>query len=102
MQAEAGRTDLGHIEIGGFGLLQPLGAPRGKGEFISRAQFDDHAIAAALAHRIPLYVPQRMRTEDLDQYNGLTWRTNEAFESGQWEEHGVLFYEQNSFVVISR
>ena len=45
----------------------------------------------ALAHRIPLYVPQRVRTEDLDQYNDLTRRMNEAIESGQWEEHGVLF-----------
>src|SRR5262249_42510035 len=53
----------------------------------------------ALAHRIPLYVPQRVRTEDLDQYNDLTRRMNEAIESGQWEEHGVLFYEQNSLVV---
>jgi hypothetical protein len=53
----------------------------------------------ALAHRIPLYVPQRLSEKDRDRYNNLTLRMRNAIGSGRWKEHNALSEEQESLLV---
>lgn len=52
----------------------------------------------ALAHRIPLYIPERVRPENVDAYNGLTARMTDALNSLDAAAYENLRAEQDQLL----